>query len=167
MIKKVIGWSLFALFVGALVFGGIYRTQAKAGEVTAGNGRNAQGNFETGNQAHGNSQAESEPAEDPVGAQTQDWQTFIGRVTSVDASALVITLEDGSQLEVANRPWSFAQEAGAVFTSGDSVRLTGFYDSSGIFEVATLENQTSGLTLAIRDESGRPGWAGRGRGGRQ
>ena len=46
--------------------------------------------------------------------------------------------------------------------AGDSVSLTGFYED-GDFEVGQIDDQTTGQTVSLRDESGRPLWAGRGR----
>jgi hypothetical protein len=75
---------------------------------------------------------------------------------------MVVQMDDGELVELAGRPWSFAQEHGFVAEGSHRVLLTGFYED-GEFEVGQLENLTTGLTLAIREPSGRPLWAGGGR----
>jgi hypothetical protein len=40
--------------------------------------------------------------------------------------------------------------------------LVGFYEGDD-FEVGQIDNATNGQTVLVRDENGRPLWAGRGR----
>jgi hypothetical protein len=86
-----------------------------------------------------------------------------GVVASLDDISLQVTLADGNVLELVDRPWRFALESGFSAQPGDALRLTGFYDDYGVFEVSQLENLSSGQTTYLRDESGRPLWAGRNR----
>jgi hypothetical protein len=65
---------------------------------------------------------------------------------------------------VENRPWWFAQEQGVEVQPGDGIVLTGFYED-GEFEVGEIKNLRSGQVVEIREESGRPLWAGGGRRG--
>ena len=87
-------------------------------------------------------------------------------VVAVDALACQAVVEIGNEqlVEMEGRPWTFAQEQGFVAAEDDQVTLTGFYED-GEFEVGKLENQTSGLLVLIREDSGRPLWAGGGRRG--
>jgi hypothetical protein len=94
-------------------------------------------------------------------AQVDEWVTLQGSVVSVDADALVVQA-GGEQIAVENRPWWFAQEQGFSAQVGDQVELVGFYEN-GDFEVGQLSNVTSGQVVDIREENGRPQWAGRGR----
>jgi len=48
--------------------------------------------------------------------------------------------------------------------AGDQVTLTGFYEGD-TFEAAQISNATSGEAVSIRDDAGRPLWAGGGRRG--
>jgi hypothetical protein len=86
-----------------------------------------------------------------------------GEVAWLDDVALQVTLADGNMLELADRPWRFALESGFACQPGDSIEVTGFYDDYGVFEVIQLENLSSGQITYLRDESGRPLWAGRNR----
>ena len=40
--------------------------------------------------------------------------------------------------------------------------MTGFYED-GEFKAGTVENLTTGETIVLRDEAGRPMWSGQGR----
>jgi hypothetical protein len=87
---------------------------------------------------------------------------------SVDADMLVVQTSSGEQVTMENRPWWFAQEQGFSAQVGDQVALVGFYEN-GDFEAGQISDSTNGQTVLVRDESGRPLWAGRGGrgGGRQ
>jgi len=116
-------------------------------------GRGGQGQVEVPGDGTGTGQAE-----------VDEWLTLQGEVLSVDADALIVQTPSGEQVVVENRPWWFAQEAGAEVQAGDEIVLTGFYED-GEFEVGQLENLRSGQVVNIREESGRPLWAGGGRRG--
>ncbi|MGD2041014.1 MAG: hypothetical protein PVH11_09315 [Anaerolineae bacterium] len=95
-------------------------------------------------------------------AEVDGWFPVSGTVTAVDATALTVQMTDGSILVVDGRSWSYAQEQGFRAEVGDQITLLGF-DEDGEFEVGQLTNQR--LTVQIREDSGRPLWAGRGRRG--
>ena len=113
-------------------------------------------------------------------AQVEEWLTIQGTVVSVDADKLVVQTVSGEQVTVENRAWWFAQEQGFSAQVGDQATLVGFYESddpstgrrgelvepSGLhFEVGRINDATNGQTVLVRDENGRPLWAGRGRRG--
>lgn len=98
-------------------------------------------------------------------SQTAKWLTLEGTAKSADENALIVATTSGSTISVQNRAWWFAQEQGFQVAVGDSLRLSGFLDRiNGEFETAQIENLTSGQSINLRDESGRPLWSGRGRG---
>jgi hypothetical protein len=97
-------------------------------------------------------------------AKVDAWLTLHGTVESVDEASLVVQTAEGEQVVVENRPWWFAQEQGFSARVGDEVSLLGFYEGDE-FEVGRLDNLSAGLTIPIREENGRPLWAGRGRRG--
>ncbi len=97
-------------------------------------------------------------------AQVDEWITLSGTVVSLDADALVVQTAVGEQVVMENRPWRYAQEQGFVATAGDQVRVVGFYED-GEFEVGQIDNLSTGLSVQIREEGGRPMWAGRGQRG--
>jgi hypothetical protein len=97
-------------------------------------------------------------------ADVDEWLRLEGTVVSVDSYALVVKTADGQEITVQGRPWLFVQESGLVLQVGDRVQLIGF-DEAGEFEVGQIANLASGESVQIREENGRPLWAGRGRRG--
>jgi hypothetical protein len=97
-------------------------------------------------------------------AEVEEWVTFEGTVVSVDESAMVVQTYEGQEIVLEGRTWSFSQEQGLVAAVGDSVTLKGFYED-GEVEIGAIENQASGQFVQIREDEGRPLWAGRGRRG--
>ena len=97
-------------------------------------------------------------------AEVGEWLTVSGVVTGVDASLLTVQLDNGELVEMTGRPWTFAQEQGFTAEVGDRVTVVGFYEGDE-FEVGQIDNASTGLSVVIREESGRPLWAGRGRRG--
>lgn len=97
-------------------------------------------------------------------AQVDAWLQIQGTVISMDGNTLVVQTADGTQVVIENRPWVFAQEQGFQVQVGNEVTLTGFYENDD-FEVGQLVNASTGQTVSIREEGGRPLWAGRGRRG--
>jgi uncharacterized protein YdeI (BOF family) len=97
-------------------------------------------------------------------AQVDEWLTLAGSVVSVDADELLVQTDDGQQILIDGRAKRFLDELGLTAQVGQRLQLTGFYED-GDFEVGTVENVSTGQTVQIRDENGRPLWAGGGRRG--
>jgi len=129
----------------------------------AGAGQNAQNNNQGG---YGGQSREDVPGNQAgVGeADVKEWLTIQGTVVSVDANTLVVQTSSGEQVTVENRAWWFAQEQGFSAQVGDQVTLVGFYEDDAL-EVGRIEDAANGQTVLVRDENGRPLWAGRGRRG--
>jgi hypothetical protein len=127
----------------------------------AGAGRNAQGGSRDGDGGQGREDAPGDQAGNSQ-AQVEEWLTIQGTVVKADADALVVQMVGGEQVMVENRAWWFAQEQGFSAQVGDQVTLVGFYEGDD-FEVGQIDNATNGQMVLVRDENGRPLWAGRGR----
>jgi hypothetical protein len=125
----------------------------------AGGGRSAQGPYA----GEGSADARGEGAGTGQ-AEAGDWIAIQGSVVSVDGSALVVEAMSGEEITVEGRPWWFAQEQGFWPGAGDEVVLLGFYENEDL-EVGKIDDLTDGQTVLIREEGGRPLWAGRGRQG--
>jgi hypothetical protein len=95
-------------------------------------------------------------------AQVDEWLTLAGTVTAVDAAEMIVQIDGSGELLIDGRPWSFLQEQGFQATVGQRLSLTGFYENDD-FEVGAVDNLSTGQSVSIRDTSGRPLWAGRGR----
>ena len=137
----------------------------------AGNGRGAT----DGLQAQTTAPLGGEAPGDGTGtgqAQVDEWVTLNGVVVSVDSAELVVQTTDGQEILVDGRPWQFTQEQGFSVQVGDQVTLIGFYEdadpltgSGHSFEMGQIQNASTGQTVVIREDSGRPLWAGGGRRG--
>jgi hypothetical protein len=97
-------------------------------------------------------------------AQVDGWLMVEGVVTGVDGDALLVRTVDGEEITVEGRPWRFAQEQGFWAQVDDKVTLIGFYEGDD-FEVGSIDDAANGQIVRIREENGRPLWAGRGRRG--
>lgn len=192
MFKKIVGISLLVGFAAVLILGAVNRTLAKDGgneprslsaassgetrafendqdQYPAQNGGGNRGGQSGRTTEYGYGERgtarETQPNSPSPQAQVDEWVVIEGSVDSVDSTLAVISLENGSTLEITGRPWSFALENGYALQAGDQVRLTGFYEDAERFEVGTIENLTQGTSFQVRDQDGRPLWAGRGRQG--
>lgn len=138
------------------------RGQQDASGEASGQGQSQQGQLQGGN---GNGRNSGQSAQGAVGTvpyvETEDheWQSLWGVVQSIDADQMTIRTSAGD-VQVTDRPWTFAQEQGFQAKAGDQVSLSGFYEDD-TFEVGGLTNVSTGLETKIREESGRPLWAGR------
>ncbi|MEA3334805.1 MAG: hypothetical protein U9R25_02780 [Chloroflexota bacterium] len=100
---------------------------------------------------------DSQPAAE---AEDHQWQQVMGEVVNVDDEQITLKLADG-ELQIEGRPWSFALMQGFHAQRGDLVIVNGFLEN-GEFEAGVFQN--GGLIVPVREESGRPLWAGQGRG---
>lgn len=190
MLKKVIVGTLIIGLTAILVIGAVYRTSEKSQDTAsaAGNGhgqsdtsvaavtdgqRQGQGRGQGQGQVQGQSQGQSQgqgqgqgqaqgEVQGEVQAEVADWLTLAGVVEQIDESMLIVGLDSGESITVEGRPWRFAQEQGFTAAVGDNVILTGFYDDE-LFEVGQLTNASSDQITYIREDNGRPLWAGGGR----
>jgi len=97
-------------------------------------------------------------------AEVTELVTFTGTVENISDAGVIVAIAGELPVEIAGRALSYATEQGFVFHQGDTLALTGFYEEQD-FEVQALENFTTGQSLALREQNGRPMWAGgRGRG---
>ena len=92
------------------------------------------------------------------------WITKTGIVEEVTSDIWEISLSDGITLDIEGRALQYLTEVDFSVAIGDSVIVTGFYEGDK-FEVGQIEDTTSGESVLIREENGRPLWAGGGRSG--
>jgi len=173
MFGKVLVGIAVAVLTGGLVYGAINRTNVRSNE--AGNG-----NFGGRLNENTNSRVEEQSAEGQGGGKgpeggnlgysglgespatgIEGWFEVTGTVTNVDPDSLQILASDNSTVEISRRPWWFAQDQSFSTIEGDEIILTGFLEGDE-FETAIIRNLSTGVTISIRDETGRPLWAGNG-----
>jgi hypothetical protein len=87
------------------------------------------------------------------------WETVTGEVTVVDSEITLQTTE--GEVVVGLGQSQYREEAGFVLEVRDEISVTGFYED-GELKAGTVENLTTGETIVLRDEAGRPTWAGGG-----
>lgn len=174
MFKKIFGISILALLTAVLIFGAINRTQAKSsnrettlqasepGVYRQGNGLGSNKKFSQSGYHNQSEHDQQLLAGQYSQAEVDSGISISGTVASADSSQVTVTLSNGETVEIAGRAWSYARENGFSLQNGDLLRLTGFYENKE-FEIGSIENLTSGVSIQIREPSGRPYWAGRGR----
>jgi len=184
MFKKIIVGALLIGVIGVLIAGAVTRTNAKNGEGAGETGRRglatefvatagdvqgnggrwaqngaaeqAQGGQDSGT-LNGVSQADVQPAE---------WRTIQGIVVSAADDLVEIKSTTGEVIPFEGQPLRYALEQGFSLEAGDAVALGGF-DEDGEFKIGKVESLGNGMSITLRDASGRPGWAGRGQGGQR
>lgn len=83
------------------------------------------------------------------------WETMTGTVISIDHEATIQTA--AAEVLLGMGPSTYWVDFGLVV--GDKITVVGFYED-GEFKAGTIENLATGATLTLRDETGRPVWAG-------
>jgi len=145
-----------------------------------GNGGNASGSQsrtgEAAGPAAGSGQAQGEGQGLADGSQVpqpqaevEEWVTVRGTVTAVELNALNIVTSDGEAMLVQLGPEHYWTAQGVAIEAGDEVEITGFCEDGTSFNAGQVTLLATGETLALRDTTGRPLWAGgpgRGNGGR-
>jgi len=87
-----------------------------------------------------------------------EWETLTGKVIIVDDEITIQTAEG----QVLVGMGQSAYREGFALEVGDEITVLGFHED-GEFKAGTVENLTTGETIVLRDEAGRPMWSGQGR----
>lgn len=130
-----------------------------AGGQNVGNGNGDGSGSRQGNPEVGESP--SDPAADHPSA---DWISWTGTVMRLEGDTLTLETADGPLAAHLGPEW-YWETVKVTLEPGDEIQVVGFYEAE-MLEVAQLENLTTGETATLRDDTGRPLWAGRGRGSR-
>jgi hypothetical protein len=172
MLKKILIGALAAIVITAIGFS-VYNvlakdtnrlaiepvtTQSPTGQTQRGNGQAGQGQRQTGN---GQENAPGYGIPNPQNGLTE-WVTVQGVVSNYTAPNFTLTTTDGQAIAIQLGNLNYLSTLGLSLKDGDSVTLTGYYDSSGSFAVGTLTLDATGQTFTLRDEAGRPAWRGNG-----
>ena len=146
MLKKILNAIVFLVILTVLVAGGIIRTQSVIGaeEITT--------VVTTGVADAG-----------IVETTSSDWVTQEGVVQSWQDEILTVLADTGEMILIEGRGGRYLAENAFSATAGERLSLTGFYDGD-VFEVATITNQATGISIRLRGDDGRPVW-GSGGGG--
>jgi hypothetical protein len=92
-------------------------------------------------------------------AYVDEWLEVVGTVVSMNGEELVLQLQDGQEMVVECKSWTYALELGFTTEIGHELKLYGFYEGEEL-EIGGFEDLTTQLLTMVREESGRPFWAG-------
>jgi hypothetical protein len=81
----------------------------------------------------------------------------------VETDELVIETPDGKTVLVGLGPSTYRESLGFVLQTGENVRVAGYWKDDE-FKATQLEKLETGESIVLRDATGRPMWAGQGRG---
>jgi hypothetical protein len=81
----------------------------------------------------------------------------------LEREELLVQTADGEKVHVGLGPSFYRESQGFDLQLGEEVRISGFWEGDE-FKAATVENLSTGESIVLRDVSGRPMWAGQGRG---
>lgn len=187
MLKKIVLGGLLVGLIGTLIVGGVIRTADRldgAAEASGqGNRRVTEAEDASSpreDQGQGNRRvAEVEKITSPPGDQglgnqgegraerrypnyedaPDEWMEIEGTVAQVpdEGVELVIDTREGD-VTVGTGPGYLAQQ-GYVLQAGEPVRVVGYWED-GEFKAAEITRATDGTAISLRDEVGRPAWAG-------
>ena len=181
MLKKIVLGALLTGLVAVLILGAVNRTNAVSGEGAGGTGRRGQTTeVEAANEGTGRGgrwaqsrTTDQAPVEQGAGAlsgvpqadvQPAEWRTVEGTVVSVADDLVEVETTAGETIPFEGQPLRYALSQGFALKIGDAVALSGF-DENGEVKLGKVTSLNSGMSISLRDASGRPGWAGGGRRG--
>jgi len=178
MISKWIGFGLVSVLVAALLAGGAYVVlrpdDALAQRGSGGQNRAIDGTGPLSDSSgrvgrwdddlprgpqqgeRGGSGVLSPEADHPIGT----WVELTGEVVALVDNGFTLSTDDGEMTVHLGPSW-YWESVGIGLEAGDQVTVSGFYEDDE-FEVGAIENTTDGTSVTLRDETGRPLWAGRG-----
>lgn len=165
MIKKAGLALVLTVIIGLLVYGAWYRTNFKLTGEMIPPGLGTTGIVGTGQEQEGSGGQGGGWGSGARTAVNLEWVTLEGTVAAVDSITVTIATPDGTPVTLENRPWQYALSAGFSAKAGDTLKLTGFYETPGAFTTARIQNLTTNANVVLRDTTGRPMWSGRGGGG--
>lgn len=189
MAKKILGWSLFAIFVGLVLYGAIIRTEAKlsdsspAGESNQGQGQNEGGN--RGQAGEGTREEEAEYESETLSdLATTPAPTIERLITSASSDNLATFTGDaehewltltGTVASLTNKVLTVTLDDGSTllierrpwrfaqenaFTTAPGNQLEIIgFTENDLFQVAQIHDLTTDLLVRLRDETGHPLWA--------
>ena len=179
MLRKAVLGTLFVGLIGVLVTGAVIRTMDRTERVAEAEG-NGHGHDEASEHAEGESgQGRGSQGQDNTGGDVAErqypnydgsppegWLVHEGTVVlpPEDGVDLVIEMSDGKKLTVGTGPMYMASQ-GFFLQAGEPVQVMGYWEDHE-FKAAQVTRLADGQTITLRNELGRPAWAGAGRNAR-
>ncbi len=154
MFKKIILWSIYALFVGGLVWAAINRTSRNLGGSTQATQAHDTENINLG---------EIAIYVENTDIHEQTWVILDAEISELSNRSAVIKLANNTSVTLNPRAWRFTLTQGFQAEPGDMLLVTGFYENEK-FEIVHLRNLDNATVAQIRDEDGHPLWSSGGSG---
>jgi hypothetical protein len=138
------------------------RGNGEAGAYAAGGAGQGRGGYSQGNARNGVAERQYPNYE----ASLEEWLVYEGTVVQApeDGVDLLIETSDGEKVAVGTGPMYMASQ-GFTLQAGEPVQVRGYWED-GELKAAQVTRLTDGQTIILRDELGRPAWAGAGRNAR-
>jgi len=130
---------------------------APANGATQGQGRGYRGGGRNGNNANSSQSGTGIPA--PQNG-FQEWGSLSGTVSAYVPPNFTLLTSNGQSVAAQLGNLSYVANLGLELQEGQQVSLTGYYDPSGSLAVGQITLIDSGQTYTLRDDLGRPMWAG-------
>jgi hypothetical protein len=176
MLRKVMLGTVLVGLMGILVAGAIIRTAEKTGNVAEAQGLGrGKSELETaGYSAEGAGQGRGGYGQGAGAAERQypnyegapeDWVVYEGTVVQAPAAGvdMVIETSDGQEVLVGTGP-GYMEDQGFTLQAGEQVQVQGYWEGDE-FKAAQVTRLRDGQSITLRDQAGRPAWAGAGRRG--
>ena len=183
MVRKIVLGTLFIGLIGVLVTGAVIRTMDRTERVAEAqddhgygrsNGEVSEYEASGLDQGHGGYGSQGETGRSVAerqyanydGSPPEEWLVHEGTVVLApeDGVDLVIEMSDGKKLTVGTGP-NYMASQGFTFQAGEPVQVLGYWEDHE-FKAAQVTRLADGRTITLRNELGRPAWAGAGRNAR-
>ena len=171
MAKKLLGYGIVGLLALVLIAGTAYIVLSPSGaRADLGQSHAVEASTETGlTQERGCGQSDtagtgyrSDQGETSPGDGTPNNGTLhTVRGVAVEADNDLVVRTKSGDLLVGLGPAHYREQAGFTVRIGDELEVSGFDDAEE-FKAATIQNLTTGASIVLRDDGGRPMWAGQG-----
>jgi hypothetical protein len=162
MLKKLVLWGIYSIFLGLLLAGAMYRTSVKLGDGEQNQNRGNQSRQESSQAGIG--QFASVPAivnaqAEELANEAKETSTVTSQVLDISNRGITLQLVNGPTVSVTGRAWRYAQSLGFSTQVNDTLWLEGFYEGDH-FEIMRMTNLETNQSIFLRDETGHPLWNG-------
>lgn len=164
MLTKILMGVGVVAVLGLMIAGVAYAVTGSSNDGRAGEGSGGRWRDATADGAVGRRPGEGYQVGESQSV-SQDWLSVSGVVRSLDGSLMILRAESGELIEVTLGQSGYWEAQGVSLAAGDAVVVEGFYEDVDTLSARSLELAATGQTVVLRDDSGRPMWAGGRRGG--
>ena len=156
--KVLVGLGMVAV-LGLMVAGVVYAVTGTGDDGRAGEGNGARWQT-SGAGGAGGRWSEGSTGADGARATSLEQGSVSGVVQSPDGSLLVLQTEAGEVIEVSLGQSGYWETQDINLLRGDAVVVEGYYEDDTTLAERSVTLVSTGQTVVLRDENGRPMWAG-------